>query len=164
MENEISTTKIKSKKKWNYLLLSSLSLSLNSIDVPVLMLTDESVSTSICNESLCALDRSLDTDTLLDCTIEIAFDAIEMDTELEKCKHLRITFATNKRIVEEKIKEQMHELFLNFKLLWFTLPSFKNVLVNIMRNDFYKIKKKNTLSKLKDKKKMSIISLLLVLL
>lgn len=64
-------------------------------DVPAVIFTDdESVSISICMESD-TLVQSLDTDTLLDCTIEIVFDAleIEMDIELEKCKHLQIVSA-----------------------------------------------------------------------
>lgn len=64
-------------------------------DVPAVIFTDdESVSISICMESD-TLVQSLDTDTLLDCTIEIVFDAleIEIDIELEKCKHLQIVSA-----------------------------------------------------------------------
>lgn len=82
-----------------YLNLSASFLSFNSDEIPaVMVIDDESLLMSICTVSDNLVLQSLDTDTLLDWTIEIAFDAIEMDSELEKCKHLRIIFATSKKL------------------------------------------------------------------
>lgn len=70
------------------------------------MTDDESVSMSICKFDSVNLLQSLVTDTLLDCTIDISFDAIDMDTELEKCKHLRNDIRTQAKNCCQEIQNQ----------------------------------------------------------
>lgn len=100
--------------------LSAPSLSPSSSDVPAVKITDdESVSMSIWTASDNLL-QSLVTDTLLDWTMEMAFEAIDMDTELEKCKHLRIIFATSKRCVKKNqmIVWMVHTTVLKIPILF----------------------------------------------
>lgn len=68
--------------------------SFSSSDAPAIMTDDGSVSMSI-------LLQSFVIDTLLDWTMDISFDAIDMDTELEKCKHLRNDIRHKQKLCQE---------------------------------------------------------------